>query len=50
MFLGSPAAVNTDLQRYLTVTQDDIKRVARKYLRAENSIVILIAPKEGPRP
>ncbi|HEX9485321.1 MAG TPA: pitrilysin family protein [Gemmatimonadaceae bacterium] len=50
MFLGSPAAVNTDLQRYLTVTQDDIKRVARKYLRVENSIVILIAPKEGPRP
>jgi zinc protease len=50
MFLGSPSAVNTDLARYMNVTKDDIKRVAQKYLRADNSTVILIKPPEGPRP
>jgi zinc protease len=50
MFLGNPAAVNTDLERYMRVTTDDIKRVAQQYLRADNSTVILIKPPEGPRP
>ena len=50
MFLGSPGAINTDLQRYMQVTKDDIKRVAQQYLRPANSVVILIKPPEGPRP
>ena len=50
MYLGNPAAVNTDLERYMRVTKDDIKRVAQQYLRADNSVVILIKPPEGPRP
>jgi len=50
MYLGNPAAVNTDIERYMRVTTDDIKRVAQKYLRADNSTVILIKPPEGPRP
>jgi len=50
MYLGSPAAVNTDLQRYMSITRDDIKRVAQQYLRRDNSTVILIKPPEGPRP
>ena len=50
MFLGSPGAINTDLERYMKVTTDDIKRVAGQYLRADNSVVILIKPPEGPRP
>ncbi|MDB4918001.1 MAG: hypothetical protein JWM95_5645 [Gemmatimonadetes bacterium] len=50
MFLGSPNAVNTDLERYMKVTKEDIKRVAQQYLRPDNSTVILIKPPEGPRP
>lgn len=50
MYLGNPAAVNTDLDRYMKVTKDDIKRVAQQYLRPDNSTVILIKPPEGPRP
>ena len=50
MFLGSAEAVNTDIDRYMKVTKDDIKRVAQQYLRPDNSTVILIKPPEGPRP
>ncbi|MEO8336492.1 MAG: pitrilysin family protein [bacterium] len=50
MFLGNADAINTDLDRYMKVTKDDIKRVAQQYLRADNSTVILIKPPEGPRP
>lgn len=47
---ATPNAVSTDLDRYMKVTRDDIKRVAGQYLRPENSTVILIKPPEGPRP
>jgi zinc protease len=50
LYLGDPNAVNTDIQRYMSVTKDDIKRVAQQYLRPDNSTVILIKPPEGPRP
>jgi zinc protease len=50
MYLGDANAVNSDLDRYMKVTKDDIKRVAREYLRPENSVVILIKPPAGPRP
>ena len=50
MFLGSPDAINSDLERYMKVTKEDIKRVAQQYLRPDNSTVILIKPPEGPRP
>ncbi len=44
LFLGDPAAVNTDPARYLAVTVDDIRRVAARYLVPENSLVLLITP------
>jgi predicted Zn-dependent peptidase len=50
MYLGSAAAVNSELDRYMKVTTADIKRVAQQYLRPDNSTVILIKPPEGPRP
>jgi predicted Zn-dependent peptidase len=50
LFLGSPDAVNTDVQRYLAVTAADIQRVAKAYLRPENSVVTLITPPEAPKP
>ena len=49
MFLGDPGAVNTDLQRFMAVTAADIQRVARTYLKPENSVITLITP-ETPKP
>ena len=44
MYLGSPSAVNTDAARYNAVTVADLRRVARTYLRPENSLTLLIVP------
>ncbi|HEX9894173.1 MAG TPA: pitrilysin family protein [Gemmatimonadales bacterium] len=44
LFLGDPQAVNADWKRYLAVTVEDIKRVAGRYLRADNALALLIVP------
>ena len=44
MYLGSADAVNTDAARYKAVTVADLRRVARTYLRPENSLTLLIVP------
>jgi zinc protease len=41
---GDPGLVNGDLARYLAVTGDDVVRVARTYLRAENRTVVEYLP------
>jgi predicted Zn-dependent peptidase len=43
--------MHTDLDRYLSVTRDDILRAARKYLASENSVTfLLVPPTSGQRP
>jgi predicted Zn-dependent peptidase len=49
-FFGDPNAVNTDLQRFSAVTAADVQRVARTYLVPANSVTVLIAPPEAPKP
>jgi zinc protease len=44
MFLGSPSAVNTEAARYDEVTLDDLRRVARTYLRPTSSLTLQIVP------
>jgi len=44
MFLGDAAAVNSDWKRFIAVTVDDVKRVAKAYLVPENSLALLIVP------
>ena len=44
MFHASPAEINTDLERFLAVTADDIRRVAGKYLDPANALVIIVKP------
>jgi predicted Zn-dependent peptidase len=44
LYLGSPEAVNTDLDRYMRVTAADIKRAAAAFLRLDNSLTITIVP------
>jgi zinc protease len=44
VLLGDPNRVNTDLQRLLAVTADDIQRVAKKYLTDTNRYVFYYLP------
>ncbi|UCG51628.1 MAG: insulinase family protein, partial [Candidatus Latescibacterota bacterium] len=43
------AEINTDLDNYMAVTQEDIIRVANKYFKKENRTVVIANPasKEG---
>jgi zinc protease len=41
---GDPGLVNTDLDRYLAVTAEDVMHVAQTYLRAENRTVVEYLP------
>lgn len=38
------ADINTDIERYMEVTSDDIRRVADKYLVPENRSVVIVVP------
>jgi predicted Zn-dependent peptidase len=38
------AVINTELDTYMKVTADDIKRVANQYLRSDNRTLIVAAP------
>ena len=44
LFFPSVADMNTDPQRYMAVTADDIKRVAAKYLDPANATVVTVNP------
>jgi zinc protease len=44
MYIGAANAVNSESARYNAVTVDDLRRVARTYLRPENSLTLLIVP------
>lgn len=44
MYLGDSKAVTSNIDRFLAVTVEDIKRVAAKYLRPDNSTIVLIKP------
>ena len=45
--LKDPELVNTELQRFLDVTPQDIQRVARKYFVRENKTVVEVYPKKS---
>ena len=44
--LKDPELVNTELQRFLNVTPEDIRRVARKYFVQENKTLVEVYPKK----
>ncbi len=45
-FFGDPGLINTEIDRYLAVTPQDIVEVAKKYLVPENRVVLHYLPKE----
>ena len=49
MFLGDANLINTETERYLAVTKEDIRRVAREYYTPENRVVIYWLPQPTSR-
>jgi zinc protease len=43
---GDAGLINTELQKYLAVTREDILAAAQKYLREDNRVVLYYLPKE----
>jgi predicted Zn-dependent peptidase len=44
LFDGDPSLINTELERYLAVTPEQVKEAARKYFGAANRTVLYIKP------
>jgi len=44
-FFGEPERINTELDRYRAVTPDDVRRVAERYLREDNRVVLTYVPR-----
>ena len=45
-FFRNPGLINTEIEKYLEVTPEDIVRVAKKYLVPENRVVLHYLPKD----
>lgn len=46
VYFGSADYVNTELEKYMSVTREDIMRVAKKYLTQDQRIILYYLPKE----
>ncbi len=45
LLYGDANLINTELERYMKVTREDIRRVAREYFREDNRVVLYWLPK-----
>lgn len=45
MYFGSTELINKQMERYMSVTREDIQRVAQKYLTQDNRIILYYLPK-----
>jgi len=43
-YYNDPDMINTEIDKYLSVTQEDIKRVAKKYLGTDNKVILTYMP------
>lgn len=49
MYYGDANLINTEIQRYMKVTREDIQRVAKKYFNKNNRVALYYLPK-SPQP
>ena len=47
LFHDNLAEINSDLDKFMAVTNDDIRRVAGKYLDSANAVILIIKPAGG---
>lgn len=47
MYYGDANLINTEIDRYLAVTKEDIRRVAKKYFNKNNRVVLHYLPKQA---
>ena len=47
VLLGNTDLINTELERYMSVTPEDIQRVARTYLTPKNLVRLYYLPKQS---
>lgn len=45
MYFGSTELINKQMERYTSITREDIQRVAKKYLTQDNRIIMYYLPK-----
>ena len=45
-YFGNPNLINTELENYLKVTKEDIKRVAKQYLGTDKRVILSYVPKK----
>lgn len=45
MYFGNTELINQQMERYMSVTREDIQRVAKKYLTQDNRIILYYLPK-----
>ena len=50
MYFGDANLINTEIDRYLAVTKEDIMEAAKKYLRPDRRVVLYYLPKENAQP
>ncbi len=46
VYYGDANLINNEVERYMSVTAEDIQRVAKKYLVPENRVVLIYLPKD----
>lgn len=46
MYYGDASLINRQMQRYMSVTREDIQRVAQKYLTQQNRIILYYLPQK----
>ncbi|HPD33325.1 MAG TPA: pitrilysin family protein [Bacteroidota bacterium] len=46
-YYQDPSMINTELEKYMKVTQEDLKRVANLYLTTDKRVILIYLPKQG---
>lgn len=50
VYYGDANLINTEIDRYMKVTREDIQNAAKKYFRKDNRVVLHYVPKKADTP